>query len=438
MSPPMAGGPSARSSSRCAKLAALDSIRHPGRHTVQKLGADVVVVGTVRILFALVSRRLRGTVVSAAMVFVGAGLLLGGSGLGVVEASASGVDVRLLAEVTLALVLFSEASALNTRALQHETDVPLRLLAIGLPLTILLGTLVAIPIFPEIGIFELIVLAVLLAPTDAALGQAVVSDARLPSRLRQALSVESGLNDGVCVPLLFAAVASAELAEAPKFDGEILVNLVKELGIAAAVGAAVATSVVVVTRMSRGRHWLDERWVQVVPLATVAVAYSAAVGLGGSGFIAAFVAGLVYGRLYRGRAPHTILLMDEVGNVLTAVTFFLFGAVVVPQSVTDVDVASLLYAVLSLTLIRMVPVALALIRSGSPLPTVAFAGWFGPRGLASIVFMLTIVASADLPGTPTIVQVVSLTVLLSVLAHGATAKPLTERYVRWLVAAGKG
>lgn len=395
------------------------------------MGSAIIQVSIALIAFACVSGRLRGSAFTPAILFAGVGFLLGNEVLDVIAADIDVGDIRLLAEVTLALVLFSDASSLDARRLSHEVGFPARLLGIGLPLTIILGAGVALWFFPDLLFFEAIVLAVLLAPTDAALGQTVVSDTRLPSRVRQGLNVESGLNDGVCVPLLFAAVAFAELEEAPTFEGEIIIDLVKEVGIAVAAGIAVALLVGFLVTESKRRGWLDEAWAQVVPLAAAAIAYTATDELGGSGFIAAFVAGLLYGRRIGPRAAHaSSRLMEEIGGVLSAVTFFVFGAVLIGNGVTDLDLSTIIYAVLSLTAVRMVPVALSLIGSGADRPTMAFTGWFGPRGLATIVFMLTIIEESNLAGTDRIVQVATITVLLSIVAHGASAPWLTERYVR--------
>lgn len=396
------------------------------------LSWGITSVSIALIAFAAVSGRLRGSAITPAILFTGAGFLLGSEGLEVIGPGIDLGDVRLLAEVTLALVLFGDAAGLNVTKLSREADFPARLLGIGLPLTIALGSGVALVFFPELLFFEAIVLAVLLAPTDAALGQTVVSDKRLPSRVRQGLNVESGLNDGVCVPLLFAAVAFAELEEAPTFNGEIIVDLVKEVGIAVAVGVIVALAVGYVVTASKQRGWLDEAWAQVVPLSAAAVAYTATAEFGGSGFIAAFVAGVVYRRRVGLSTAHsTTRLMEEVGGILSAVTFFAFGAVLIGGSITDLDLSTIFYALISLTAIRMIPVALSLIGSGAAAPTMAFTGWFGPRGLATIVFTLTIVEESNLSGTNRIVQVAMLTVLLSVIAHGISAPWLTERYLRW-------
>ena len=401
------------------------------------MGSAIIQVSIALIAFACVSGRLRGSAFTPAILFAGVGFLLGNEVLDVIAADIDVGDIRLLAEVTLALVLFSDASSLDARKLSHEVGIPARLLGIGLPLTIILGAGVALWLFPDLLFFEAIVLAVLLAPTDAALGQTVVSDTRLPSSVRQGLNVESGLNDGVCVPLLFAAVAFAELEEAPTFGGEIIIDLVKEVGIAVAAGIAVALLVGFLVTESKRRGWLDEAWAQVVPLAAAAIAYTATDELGGSGFIAAFVAGLLYGRRIGPRAAHaSSRLMEEIGGVLSAVTFFVFGAILIGNGVTDLDLATVIYAVLSLTAVRMVPVALSLIGSGADRPTMAFTGWFGPRGLATIVFMLTIIEESNLAGTDRIVQVATITVLLSIVAHGASAPWLTERYVRRMPSSG--
>jgi NhaP-type Na+/H+ or K+/H+ antiporter len=393
--------------------------------------SGILVVAVVLIGYGAVSGRLAGTVVTPAIVFVGVGLLLGDAGLDVFAGEISAASVRVLAEATLALVLFSDASALDTRALRRESGLPVRLLTVGLPITIVLGSLLAMWWFTDLVVWEAVVLAVMLAPTDAALGQAVVSDPRLPSKLRQGLNVESGLNDGVCVPLLMAAVAFATLEEAPSWDGGILVDLVRELAIAAAVGAAVAFLAATVWKAAERRHWITEHWAQVFPLATVVVAYVATDELGGSGFIACFVGGLVFGRLLGPARGQVIEFSEQIGGVLSAVTFFLFAAVLAGPAFDRLDATTVLYAVLSLTVIRMLPVALSFIGTGSPWQTVVYAGWFGPRGLATIVFGLTIIGESGLTGIDRITDVATITVLLSVLAHGVTAPALTDRYVAW-------
>jgi NhaP-type Na+/H+ or K+/H+ antiporter len=395
-------------------------------------GGDLAVIGGLLVAYALVSRRLAGSVLSAPLLFLLGGVVLGVDGLGTIAVDAETSVIRTLAEATLALVLFSDASKLDLRVLRHRAGLPVRLLGLGLPVTIVVGTLLAAALLPDLLLAEALVLAVLLAPTDAALGQAVVSDERVPEDLRDGLSVESGLNDGVCVPLLFAAIAMAELEEAPSFDGEILTDLVTEVGMAVLVGAVASIVVAELRRLALRRGWIDTPWLRILPLSVAGLGYVLTDLAGGSGFIGAFVAGIVWASRVGPSTEETMDLIEEVGALLSAATFILFAAVLVGPAFRDADPAMVAYAVLSLTLVRMVPVALALVGTRNAWPTVAFAGWFGPRGLATIVFALVLVEESGLPGTDLIVSVATITVALSVIAHGLSAPPLTARYAAWL------
>ncbi|MCU0260187.1 MAG: cation:proton antiporter [Ilumatobacteraceae bacterium] len=386
--------------------------------------------------YALVSRRLAGSWLSAPMVFLAVGLLVGPEVLGLVEVGAANGVVKLLAEATLAFVLFTDASGLDTRRLRHQSGMPIRLLVIGLPLTIVAGMLVADVMFGALVLGEALALAVLLAPTDAALGQAVVSDERLPIELRQGLNVESGLNDGICVPLLFAAIALAEVEEAPTFEGEVITDLLSELAVAVAIGFAVAVAVTLLRNLAHRAGWIDGHWARIIPLTAAVMAYTITTEAGGSGFIASFVAGLVYGIRLPDPADRSVELVEEVGDLLSVATFLMFAIVLVGPVLSEVGLDTVVYAVLSLTVIRMLPVAIALIGTGSRLPTVLFAGWFGPRGLASIVFVLVVVEESGMAAIPTIVEVATVTVVLSVVAHGVSAPFLVERYAAWTTTQG--
>lgn len=394
-------------------------------------GSDAMIIGGVVIVYALLSRRLAGTPLTAAIVFVVSGLVVGSEGIDVLDISPRSSDLRLLAEAALALLLFADAAGIDSRRLLREVGFPARLLGVALPLTIVAGSFTAMVMFDDLVAFEAVALAVLLAPTDAALGQAVVTDARLPTVVRQGLNVESGLNDGVCVPLLLAAVAMAELEESPSFDGQVLVDLVEELAIAGVVGVAVGALVAWLRNRSVRREWMTESWGLVVPLAAAVVAYAVTVDFGGSGFIGSFVAGLVYGRVVGSEVHRDTELTEDIGELLSGITFVLFGAVLVGRGAELLDAWTVVYAVASLTILRMLPVAISLAGSGARLPTVALAGWFGPRGLATIVFALTIVEDSGLDGTTRIVDVATVTVLLSVIAHGVSAPWLVGRYASW-------
>jgi sodium/hydrogen antiporter len=390
---------------------------------------NLAIVACCVLLVATVSRRLTNTPVTAPMVFVALGLLVGPLVINELELTAASATVRTLAEATLAVVLFVDASRIKLGALERESAVPLRLLGVGLPLTILVGALAAALLFAHLTVAEAVVLAVVLAPTDAALGQAVVTEPRLPSRVRQGLNVESGLNDGICVPLLLIALA---IAGAEAGDGHGAVQVIAEAigwglvgGIVGGLAAAGAVT------LGRSRQLLAESWLQVIPVAAAALAYGVAAALGGSGFIAAFVAGGVFGALAGGVADEASAFSEELGGLLGGVTLLIFGAALLGPALEDLTWRIAAYALLSLTVARMLPVAIALLGSRARRPTIGFLGWFGPRGLASIVFAVIVVEEAAIPGAHTIVTTAYVTVGLSVFAHGVSAAPLADRYARW-------
>jgi sodium/hydrogen antiporter len=386
--------------------------------------------------YAAVSGRLASTPVTQAMVFVAAGLLVGNQVLELIAVDAASQFVRHLAEATLTLVLFTDAVRVNLGRLRRESLVPVRLLGIGLPLTIVAGTMVGLALLPGLDLWTAAALATILAPTDAALGLPVVSNRRLPSRIRLGLNVESGLNDGVCVPLLIIFLTLAE-AEEGAAHVEPLRVILEEIGFGAAGGIAAGALGAWVLRGFAARGWMEGTWKQINAVATPLLAYTTASALGGSGFIAAFVAGIVFGAVAGDRAEATTFLAEQSGELLNAVTFLMFGAVLLGAALDDPDWRVIGYAVLSLTVVRMLPVALAMLGTGIRRVTAGFLGWFGPRGLASIVFVLLLVEQTDLPERPLMLAVVTWTVALSVYAHGLTAWPGANRYADWYAAHAK-
>jgi len=392
-------------------------------------GGDLTVLAVAVLGYAAASGRLKGTIVTPAMVFVGVGLAVGGSGLGWIDVQFSVGAVQALTTATLTLVLFTDALRIDVPALRQEIDLPRRLLGVGLPLTILAGAGVALLLFDELGLWPAAVLATVLAPTDAALGQAVVTDPSLPSRIRQGLNVESGLNDGLCVPFLAIFLTLAESEEGLD-RGEALRVVVEEVGGGLLGGLVAGVLGAIVLRTAVRRGWVEASWHAIALVAVPAGAFGLAVLFHGSGFIAAFVAGLAFGRV-AGREGQPTAFADGVGELLGAMTFLVFGAVALGPALGDLTWVVLAYAVLSLTIVRMLPVALSLVGTDPQAATVTFVGWFGPRGLASIVFALDLVAESGLDETPLIVQVVAVTVALSVLLHGLTAAPAARRYGQW-------
>jgi sodium/hydrogen antiporter len=380
---------------------------------------------------AAVSRRLSGTPITPAIMFVSIGLLVGPKVLDAVDIPSTSSTVRALAEATLALVLFSDASRIDLGKLRREISLPVRLLGIGLPLTIAFGALAAAVIFGELTFWEAAILGVILAPTDAALGQAVVTEPRVPGRIRQGLNVESGLNDGICVPLLFAAVAAADVESHISEGRTGMTLLVEEVGYGVVGGVVAGVLIGAIVLYAGRRDLIDGAWRQVIPAAGAALAYGTADALGGSGFIAAFVAGMVFRGVIKRDPEEMNRLTEEVGSVLNGVTFVLFGAILLGPALGELTWELALYAVLSLTVVRIVPVAIAMLGSHARRPTLAFMGWFGPRGLASIVFAVIVIEESRLPHEDLLVLAIYLTVGLSVFAHGLTAAPLAKRYADW-------
>jgi sodium/hydrogen antiporter len=391
---------------------------------------DLAVLAAVVFAFGLVSRRLEGTILTAPIVFVVAGAVLGPAALGLVEFGLDDHSVLLLGEIALALVLFTDAARVNLSALRQNEGLPLRLLGIGMPLTIALGTLVAALLLTDLTFWEAAIVGTVLAPTDAALGQAVVSNTRVPDRVRQALNVEAGLNDGLSVPFLALfltlAVAEEELQPASYWISFAL----KQIGLGAIVGIGVGLAGSWLVRWASQKGWMTDPFQRLALLALALIAWALADQIGGNGFIAAFVGGLTVAPTVEGFGERLIQLTDAEGQLLNLSVFFIFGILVIGV-VQPLNWEIALYALLSLTLIRMLPVAVSLIRTHLRSVSVLFMGWFGPRGLASIVLGLIVVAEAPLlAGREQIEQVVALTVLLSVLLHGLTAAPLSATYAR--------
>ncbi len=389
------------------------------------MSTGLMIVGLTLLLVAGVSRRLSGTPITPAMVVVAVGVLVGPLVLDDLTVRPTSETVKTLADATLALVLFSDSSRVDLRALRREASMPLRLLGVGLPLTVALGGLIAAALFGSFSISDALILGVILAPTDAGLGSAVVTDPRLPQVVRQSLNVESGLNDGICVPLLLIVLATAAGAESHP------VRVVFEeigYGLIGGIGAGLLAAAVI--NLGEERHLIDDSWRQIIPVAAAIVAYGLATLLGGSGFIAAFVAGALFGLLARQRAAPAMGFTEQTGAALDSVTFLVFGAVLLGPTLEHISWQIALYALLSLTIARMLPVAICLLGTKARAPTVAFMGWFGPRGLASIVFAV-IVEDAHLAHGSTIIATTYLTVGISVLVHGLSASPLVSRYAAW-------
>ena len=381
--------------------------------------------------FCMVAGLLSRWLVTAPLAFVTIGAILGFT-LNPDSASIA-LGVKGLAEITLVLILFHDAAQVRPRQIGTDRGLVSRLLLIGFPLTILAGYLLARLLFPDLDPMMALLLAAALAPTDAGLGAATVLNPIVPARVRRLLNVESGLNDGLATPLVLFAVAVIAGTEglAPR---ESLTAAVVELAVGVVVGAVVggASGLLLGRSRTRGNSTVSSRALAVlmIPL----LAYGLALVLSGNGFVAAFVSGTAFAGAARWVEQEDPLEMAESFSDLTAAGVWLvFGMVAVPFVWRDVTATEVAFAVLALTVLRMGPVALSLLGSGVRPPTMAFIGWFGPRGLASVIFALialeSLVPDDDLR---TVLATISVTALLSVVAHGFSAEPLAVRYGSWV------
>ena len=379
--------------------------------------------------FTLVSKRVEKTILTAPIIFT-----LAGIGVYIISPRLATREIHentvlLIAELTLALLLFTDATRIELRKLLKEMELPQRLLGMGMPLTILAGTVLAVLLFDGFSIWEAALLAVILAPTDASLGQVVVNSRLVPERIRQALNVEAGLNDGLSMPFftLFLGFAAAADSFVP---GDWLTYTAAQILFGLLTGIVVGWLGGWLLGESGKRSWIEKSLQQLGLLALALMAYGGANLIGGNGFIAAFVGGLLVKRGFEDAHFHVEEFSEAWGQLLNYFVFFIFGMIVAPM-ILGFNSTTLIFAVLCLTVVRMLPVALAMIRTRLMPASVLFMGWFGPRGLASIVLgLIFLEREVQLTTQSTIVHTVAATVLLSIFAHGVSALPGIKWYAK--------
>jgi NhaP-type Na+/H+ or K+/H+ antiporter len=380
-------------------------------------------------LFTLISKRIEKTILTAPIIFTLAGIGVYLTSPGLAELEIHNNIVLLIAELTLALLLFTDASRIDLRILLKGTNFPGRLLGIGMPLTILAGTIAAALIFGGISIWEAALLAVILAPTDASLGQVIVNSRLVPDSIRQALNVEAGLNDGLAMPLFTLFVGLAAATD-PFVPGDWLIYTVEQIFFGLLIGIIIGWLGGWLIGEAGNRGWINESLQQLGLLALALMCYGGAGFIGGNGFIAAFVGGLLVKRGFEDAHFHTSEFSEAWGELLNYFVFFVFG-MMAARLFPQFDTTTLIFAVLSLTIVRMLPVAAAMIRTRLTPASVLFMGWFGPRGLASVVLgLIFLEREVDLSYETTIINAVAATVLLSIFAHGISALPGIKWYAQ--------
>ena len=404
----------------------------------------ILTIALLVLLYGYISNALIRFNISGPMVFAGLGLLISPLGLDISQVDIDAEFVTIIVEIALVLVLFSDAALLDLKLLRQSWRLPTRLLVIGLPITIVAGTFVAQLIFPDEPTIYMLLLALLLTPTDAALGKAVVSDVKVPKNIRSTINVESGLNDGIIFPLVVTVLAmiTSGLTEASGGDSHWLGFVLKQVGFGALVGAVVGYLGTKLSQFSDDNNWMVSSYQNLIPIALALLAFYLAEVFHGNGFIAAFFAGLLAGNTSDKSRQHIEEFAESEGELLVLISFFIFGLVFVPKVIDFVTVNVVIYAFLSLTVLRMIPVMISLIgakldhstkSSKIDLATMSFIAWFGPRGIASILYVLIVAhevgeLAESMPGFETIYATVMVTVLMSIVAHGISAQPLCNWY----------
>jgi sodium/hydrogen antiporter len=390
-------------------------------------------IATFVLLYGLVSKRLQNTIITDPIVFVLFGFFLSGSVTGLVTSKDHEL-INIIANLTLILVLFSDASRISLGLFWSEQDIPRRLLGVGLPLTIIAGVFVGAVIFTGLPFWQAAVLATILAPTDAALAQAVINSERVPGRIRQALNVESGLNDGICFPILLLFISLAATSDVNHPASYWVHFIVFQLILGPLVGIFVGYLGGRLVLWAVNKDWMSGNFQRLSIFGLSLMAFFFAVLVGGNGFISAFFSGLIFGNVARKVSDPICEFGEAEGELFILLTFMLFGAIMVPVAIGDLNWLFILYALISLTIVRMIPVAISLIGKRLSTPSILYLAWFGPRGAASILYVLLVVDKYELSGETIIFNVTAITVLLSVFLHGVTAVPGANAYASSLEA----
>ena len=390
-----------------------------------------VLVAVVALVYMALSRNLDRVYVTAPMVFVALGVLVSDGGLGLIVFEIDGEMAKALFKATLALLLFNEAATIRLSELKSDKGLVTRLLGIAMPLVIAAGAAVALVLFDVLSFWEAAIVGAILAPTDAALGAGVVSNHRVQQKIRRGLIIESGLNDGVALPLalVFTAAALAELGIDTK--GDPLTFLLEQVGLGVVAGVALGAAAGWIMQRAVRDQSAGADWVKLSTLATALLAYAGAEAVHGNGFIAAWVAGLLFGHMVHSIAPHFDEFGERLSKLLTVLSFFVFGAIMLGPALSSITWQMVVFGLLSLAVLRPISVVLGLIGSKLHWQTITFLGWFGPRGLASIIIAALVIKEAGLPGDDIIVTITTVTVALSVYLHGISAVPGADRYADW-------
>ncbi len=389
----------------------------------------ILIISLVILIYGHYSKLLLRYNITGPMIFATIGILLSPLGIDIIEADLNAEIVQITAEIALIIILFSDAARLNLKKLRLEWSIPTRLLFIGLPLTILFATFMAEAIFPNEESIYLLLMALILAPTDAALGKAVVTDLNVPEKIRSSINVESGLNDGIVFPILITVVAIITAGQGATEENSWLAYVAQQIAFGAVIGGFIGYTSAMLSSRAINKNWIESGYKNLIPIALAILSYYLAEHFGGNGFIAAFFSGLFFGNYSEHLRENVKDFAESEGELLILISFIIFGLAFIPATIAFWDFKVFLYAALSLTILRMIPVAISLIGTKLDLATVLFIGWFGPRGIASILYVLIVINSLHtIKGHETIYSVITVTILFSIILHGLSAQPLAKYY----------
>jgi NhaP-type Na+/H+ or K+/H+ antiporter len=392
-------------------------------------GLLIILIGI--LVIAAVSKRLRGTVFTLPMIYTLFGLLAAALFSDVLSLSYDNPIVQIIAELTLVLVLASDSSRIKIKDLLTYHDLPVRLLLIALPLTFVIGTIAGAIIFGSTNVWLLAILAVILAPIDSSLADSSVENPKVPARIRQTLNVEGGMDDGITLPFLLLFISLAASTEIGGRTGSFLLFTAQKIGFGIVAGLIMGYLGARYISWGQKSGWMSSQFQKIGWLALVLLTYAVAELIGGNGFIAAFLFGIISGNAIERQESERLYSFAIVENtLLLMLTFMIYGAVMLYPVLQQITVPIVIYAILSLTLVRMLPVAISLIGTKLRLESILYLGWFGPRGIASILYVYTVLRAEGLERQDVIFSVVMITIFFSVMAHGMSAVPLTNWYAQ--------
>jgi len=389
----------------------------------------IFIVALIILVYGFFSKKLENFNISGPMVFLIIGILLSPLVLGITHLKIDADVVKIIAEIALIIVLFTDSSSINLKRFRREWKISVRLLFIGLPLTIIFSTYIATLFFPNQPLLYLLLMALILAPTDAALGKAVVTDNNIPEKIRSSINVESGLNDGIVFPILITVILLILSQQNLSSDIHWFAYLVKQISLGFVFGAIIGYIGAKVLTITVKKEWIHEIYKNLSPVSLAILSFYISEYFGGNGFIAAFISGMFFGNYSKIIDSKSKSFLESEGEILILISFLVFGLTFIPATIEYWNLKVVIYSILSLTLFRMLPVALSLTGLKLSIPTKLFIGWFGPRGIASILYIMIVAHKIkNIHNHETLYSVITLTILLSIILHGLSAKPLAKLY----------